>query len=85
MSLSKELEAELRRSVNPVYAYLIGTESYERKRLLGEIDRLRGELVKARGLVEEWAAYANPYFQDKWDLAGDLERLDAAVRSIKEG
>ena len=83
MSLSKELEAELRHR-DPVYADVKGSESYERKRLLGEIDRLRGELVKARELVGEWAAYASTYFQDKWDLAGDLERLDAALHSLKE-
>lgn len=40
-ALSAELERELRAAVNPLYEDVRGTESYERKRLLGEIDRLR--------------------------------------------
>lgn len=39
--LDLELELDIRRRVNPAYADTIGTESYERKRLLMEIDRLR--------------------------------------------
>lgn len=36
-----EFEADMRRIINPVYADVRGTESYERKRFLDEIDRLR--------------------------------------------
>lgn len=39
--LDAELERGLRAAVNPLYEDVRGTESYERKRLLGEIDRLR--------------------------------------------
>lgn len=39
--LGAELERELRAAINPLYEDVRGTESYERKRLLGEIDRLR--------------------------------------------
>lgn len=39
--LCKEFEAHLRSMINPTYEDVRGTESYERKRLLGEIDRLR--------------------------------------------
>lgn len=39
--LDAELERELRAAINPLYEDVRGTESYERKRLLGEIDRLR--------------------------------------------
>lgn len=42
--LTKELEQELRAAINPAYADVRGTESYERKILLGEIGRLR-ELI----------------------------------------
>lgn len=41
--LPPELEAELRLAINPAYEDTKGTESYERKRLLGEIDKLRAE------------------------------------------
>lgn len=39
--MTPEFEAELRSRINPAYADVKGTESHERKRLLGEIDRLR--------------------------------------------
>lgn len=39
--LGADLERELRAAINPLYEDVRGTESYERKRLLGEIDRLR--------------------------------------------
>lgn len=42
--LGAELERDIRARVNPMYADVRGTESYERKRLLGEIDRLRSAL-----------------------------------------
>jgi hypothetical protein len=29
--------------------------------------------------VESWAAYASPYFQEKHNLRGDLDRLHAAL------
>lgn len=44
-----------------------------------EIDLLRAELENARELVIEWGAYASEYFQEKYDLAGDIARLDAAL------
>jgi hypothetical protein len=42
--LTPEFEADIRARVNPVYVDVIGTESYERAALLGEIDRLRAAI-----------------------------------------
>lgn len=42
--LDTELENELRAAINPAYEDIRGTESYERKRLFAEIDRLRAAL-----------------------------------------
>lgn len=39
--LGADLERDLRAAINPQYEDVRGTESFERKRLLGEIDRLR--------------------------------------------
>jgi len=39
--LTPEIEAEIRAKVNPAYAHRRGTESWERRVLLAEIDRLR--------------------------------------------
>lgn len=48
-----------------------------------ELIRQRGELLsalkEARELVDDWGAYAPAYIQEKHDLAGDLDRLDAAI------
>ena len=43
------------------------------------IDRLTAGLRDAIECVESWAAYADDYFATKWDLAGDLARLRAAL------
>ncbi len=47
--------------------------------LQAENARLRDALRLAIEAVEFWAAYASPYFQDKHDLAGDLQKLRAAL------
>jgi hypothetical protein len=44
-------------------------------------DDLRAALVQARGDMIDWAAYADAYYQDKWDLAGDLAAIDAALEA----
>jgi hypothetical protein len=44
-----------------------------------KVKRLSAALWEARGMVESWGAYADEYFQDKWDLKGDLAKLDAAI------
>jgi len=47
------------------------------------------ELVKAlreaRMMVAEWGEYASPYFQEKWDLAGDLAKLDSVIAEAAKG
>jgi hypothetical protein len=40
-NFTQELERDIRSRVNPQYAHINGTESYERKAMLDEIDRLR--------------------------------------------
>lgn len=40
-------------------------------------------LKDARECVEAWAAYASEYFREKHDLAGDLARIDAAIRKAE--
>jgi hypothetical protein len=49
-----------------------------------EVLRLRAALVDAIECVESWAGYASPYFQEKWDLPGDLARLRAALTPTEE-
>ena len=39
--LTPELEAEIRSKINEAYCHTKGTESYERKALIDEIDSLR--------------------------------------------
>jgi len=35
-------------------------------------------------LVDSWGAYASNYMQEKYDLAGDLDRLDAAIAKAEK-
>ena len=44
-----------------------------------EIEKLRAALRLAIDAVEHWASYASPYFQEKHDLAGDLQEMRAAL------
>lgn len=55
--LTPELEADLRAKINPVYVNVRGTESYERKAMLDEIDRLR-HFVDANKMVKQSDAAA---------------------------
>ena len=41
-------------------------------------------LKYARELVDDWGAYASNYMQEKHDLVGDLERLDAAISKVEK-
>ena len=50
-----------------------------------EIERLRAALVDARECVDDWAAHASDYYREKDDLAGDLSRIDAALRTDEGG
>lgn len=50
--LDADLERQIRAAINPQYEDMRGTESYERKRLLGEIDRLRTDSERLTWLLE---------------------------------
>lgn len=52
--------------------------------LIQQRDELLAALKDARELVDDWGAYATAYMQEKHDLAGDLERLDAAISKVEE-
>lgn len=54
-------------------------EQKKREQLQAKNARLREGLRLAMDAVEFWAAYASPYFQDKHDLAKDLQKLRAAL------
>ena len=52
-----------------------------------ELIRQRDELVEAlkdaREMVSDWAGYASPYFQEKYDIDGDLKKLDDAIARME--
>ena len=52
--------------------------------LIRQRDELLAALKYARELVDDWGAYATAYTQEKHDLAGDRERLDAAISKVEE-
>ncbi|WP_205789971.1 hypothetical protein [Microvirga makkahensis] len=49
-----------------------------------ENERLRGALVDAKRTVQIRGAYADKYFQEKWNSAGDIAAIDAAL-SVRGG
>ena len=52
--------------------------------LIRQRDELLAALKDARELVDSWGAYASNYMQEKYDLAGDLDRLDAAIAKAEK-
>lgn len=46
-----------------------------------ELEELRALLGDAADTVESWGAYADPYFQEKHDLAGDIGRFRKASQA----
>lgn len=77
------LRAELRARINPIYQNQIGTESWERKILLDEIDRLAEDNAKMKATLAEWGINAGPPIiirtedlPTKYEIArGDYMRL----------
>ena len=51
----------------------------ERDALKVENEKLRAALRVAMDAVEYWASYASLYAHEKHDLAGDLQKLRAAL------
>jgi hypothetical protein len=51
----------------------------DRDQLERQRDELRTALERAREDMESWAAYADEYFREKHDLAGDLAAIDKAL------
>ena len=49
------------------------------RELEAERDALREALTDAIECVDHWGDYANQYFKEKHDLAGDVARLRAAL------
>lgn len=47
------------------------------------IEELTTALQRAREDMADWGAYASGYFQEKWDLTGDLAAIDAVLAGQK--
>lgn len=56
----------------------------ELKRVSKQRDELLAALKDARELVEDWGAYAPAYMQEKHDLEGDMNKLDAAIAKVEK-
>jgi hypothetical protein len=46
------------------------------------IEYLKFELGEAAENISDWGAYASEYFQEKWNLAGDIEQARKAIESV---
>jgi hypothetical protein len=45
--------------------------------LRAEVEHLRHVILAAADDIEWWGTYASDYFQEKWDLKGDIARYRA--------
>lgn len=53
------------------------------QRMSERVRVLREALADAIVCVQDWGLYASPYFIEKHDLNGDIERLRAALEATK--
>jgi hypothetical protein len=58
-------------------------EPVQMRELRRQRDTLRAALVQAREDMREWAGYVDEYYLKKWDFAGDLAAIDAALEASK--
>lgn len=65
-------------------AYIAAANPSAVLELIRQRDELLAALKEARELVDDWGAYAPAYMQEKHDLAGDLDKLDAAIASAEK-
>lgn len=53
-----------------------------------DLQRQRSALLEAlkdaAECIESWGSYASEYFQDKHDLAGDIDRIQSAIAKAEE-
>lgn len=48
-----------------------------------DYQRLKDALAEAIELIGEWGAYADTYFQEKWNLAGDIASLRKVLDEVE--
>lgn len=60
-------------------AYIAAANPAAVLELIRQRDELLASLKEVRELVEDWGAYAPAYMQEKHDLEGDMNKLDAAI------
>jgi chromosome segregation ATPase len=65
------------------YQYLKQDTDNEIAGLRKRNEELEKALEDAAECIESWGGYASTYFQDKHDLAGDIERTRTAARALK--
>ena len=57
----------------------------ERDKRIAELELQHLEdLVEAYELIAEWGAYASPYFQEKYDWKGDMNRFLSKADAIRK-
>ncbi|MNC21756.1 hypothetical protein D3C75_697400 [compost metagenome] len=71
----------LRLAEGDAMTYKAGMENVaqQRDQLKAENEALRKALLEASEEIETWGAYASPYFQEKYDLSGCVEKFHAAA------
>lgn len=76
-----ELITALNEAVNELNILCVKYNDLEKTRdaIQAENEKLRAALRLAIDAVEHWASYASLYAQEKHDLAGDLQKLRAAL------
>lgn len=55
----------------------------EIEQMHADILMLRASIAEAKSMVASWGAYAGEYFQEKWDLQGNIAELEQALSATE--
>jgi hypothetical protein len=90
-----ELVLELNAAADHWRKRALAAEAKLREQALGSLEQNRAEAIEAErdwfkellaeavDDIEHWGSYAGEYFQEKWNLAGDLAKYRAALDSTE--
>ena len=63
---------------------LLSSTQQENEKLQAQVAMLIEGLLDAAESIQEWGNYADAYFQEKWNLAGDVEKYKALASASSD-
>ena len=82
------VSADVNHPVHPEICDEALQEIWRLKTKLARLTAIKAELLAALEEavydIASWGEYADYYFQEKWDLSGDISKIEAAIEKAKQ-